>query len=386
MKISESSRIRVWASITLMVALYASGVYWVYRESSKASESIARLVPLATGLAVVPLLLAMMLAIFSMLAKSIRYFARVRAAGISPEIRNTLASVSVGDGDRERLRWLCQHHRRPFEIVFTEFLSSFGGQINLELRILAVELGLAERWRQAIRSRNFLVQKTALANLGRIGHAIDPCLLRHPVEQTRIEAACASLASGSADAPAQVFKMLPDQSRLGRIRLADSLRPFAPEICERYLADGIRSPDVRRARASVDLVCAWERWIPVEGFSHLVAERDMELRLAALPALRYACAGEQEAASEIVELLEFPDERVRAPAAKAASDMGVSTSIPLLVNQLRRDGPVSALAAARALAGMGSEGRDLLENEIYSSARPQYALQALEQSLVAERG
>jgi hypothetical protein len=385
-KISESSRIRVWASITLMVALYAGGVYWVYRASSSASESIARLVPLATGLAVVPLVLVMMLAIFSMLAKSIRYVARERAAGISPEIRNTLASVSIGDGDRERLRWLAQHHPRPFEIIFTEFLSSFSGQINLELCILAVELGLAERWRHATRSRNFLVQKTALANLGRIGHAIDPRLLRHPVEQTRIEAACALLASGSADAPAQVFKMLPDQSLLGRIRLADSLRPFATEICERYLADGIRSPDVRRARASVDLVCAWERWIPIEGFSRLIAERDIELRLAALPALRYACAREQEAASEIVELLEYPEERVHAPAAKAASDMGVSTSIPLLVNQLRRDGPVSALAAARALADMGSEGRDLLENEIYSSARPQYALQALEQSLVAERG
>jgi HEAT repeat protein len=385
-KISESSRIRVWISITLMVALYAGGVYWVYRESSGASESIARLVPLATGLAVVPLVLVMMLAILSMLAKSIRYIARVHAAGISPEIRATLAGVVAGGGDRERLRWLAQHHRRPFEIIFTEFLSSFGGQINSELRILAVELGLAERWRHAIRSRNFLVQKTALANLGRIGDAIDSRLLRHPVEQIRIEAACALLASGSADAPAQVFKMLPDQSLLGRIRLADGLRPFATEICGSYLADGIGSSDARGAKASLDLLCAWERWIPVEGFSHLVAKRDIELRLAALPALRYACAWDQKAVSVIVELLEFPDERVHAPAAKAASDMGISTLIPLLVNQLREGGPVSALAAARALADMGSEGRDLLENEIYSSARPQYALQALEQSLVAERG
>jgi len=385
-KISESSRIRVWASITLMVALYAGGVYWVYRESSGASESIAHLVPLATGLAVVPLVLVMILAIFSMLAKSIRYVARLRAAGISPEIRNTLASVSVGDGDRERLRWLSQHHRRPFEIIFTEFLSSFGGQINSELRILAVELGLAERWRQAIRSRNFLVQKTALANLGRIGHAIDPRLLRHPVEQTRIEAACALLASGSTDAPAQVFKMLPDQSLLGRIRLADSLRPFAPEICERYLAEGIGSTDARSVKASLELLRAWERWIPIASFSRLVAGRDIELRLAALPVLRYGSQTEQEAAQEVFDLLQFPDEQVHAPAAKAAADMGISESIPLLVKQLRGDGPVSALAAARALAEMGSEGRDLLENEIYSSARPQYALQALEQSLVAERG
>ena len=71
---------------------------------------------------------------------------------------------------------------------------------------------------------------------------------------------------------------------------------------------------------------------------------------------------------------------------KPRRTMGVSASIPLLVNQLRKDGPVPALAAARALAELGSEGRDLLENEIYSGARPQYALQALEQSLVAERG
>jgi hypothetical protein len=386
MKTSESSRIRVWVSITLMVGVYVAAVYLVYQYSSSASGSLGRLLPLATSLAVVPLVLVIILAIFSMIAKSLRYAARVRAAGISPEIRDTLASVAVGDGDWERLRWLAQHHRRQFEIIFTEFLSSFGGQINSELRILAVELGLAERWRRAIRSRNFLVQKMALANLGRIGQPIDSRLLRHPVEQTRIEAACASLASGSADAPAQVFKMLPHQSLLGRIRLADSLRPFAAEICERYLADGIRSADVGRARASVDLLRAWERWIPIDGFSRLVAERDIEFRLAALPALRYACATEQEAAPEIVDLLEFPDERVHAPAAKAACDIGISVSIPLLVRQLRKEGPVSALAAAHALAGMGSEGRTLLESEIISSARPQYAMQALEQSLVAERG
>jgi hypothetical protein len=53
---------------------------------------------------------------------------------------------------------------------------------------------------------------------------------------------------------------------------------------------------------------------------------------------------------------------------------------------MRKDGPVSALAAAQALARLGPNGRDLLESEILSSSRPNYALQALEQSLVAERG
>ena len=386
MKTSESSRIRVWASITLMVGVYVGAVYWVYRESPGASESMARLLPLATALAVVPLVLMTILAVLSMIAKSIRYVARVAAVRISPEIRETLAGVVVGDGDRERLRWLAGHYPRPFEVIFTEFLSSFGGQINSELSVLAKELGLVERWRRATHSRNFLVQKTALANLGRIGHPIDLGFLRHPLEQTRIEAACAALASGSADAPALVFKMLPEQSLLGRILLADSLRPFAPEICARYLADGIRSPDIRRAKASVDLLRAWERWIPITGFSQLVAQRDINLRLAALPALRFAAATEQEAAQEIIDLLNLPDERVHAPAAKAAADLGISASIPLLMKQLRQGGPVSALAAAQALAGLGPEGMDLLEKEIVSGARPQYALQALEQSLVAERG
>jgi len=385
-KTSESSRIRVWASITVMIGVYVGAVYWVYRASSGASESMARLLPLATALAVVPLVLMTILAVLSMIAKSIRYVARVAAVRISPEIRETLAGVVVGDGDRERLRWLAGHYPRPFEVIFTEFLSSFGGQINSELSVLAEELGLVERWRRATHSRNFLVQKTALANLGRIGHPIDPGFLRHPLEQTRIEAACAALASGLADAPALVFKMLPDQSQLGRILLADSLRPFAPEICERYLADGIRSPDIRRAKASIDLLRAWERWIPITGFSQLVAKRDMDLRLAALPALRFAAAAEQEAAQEIIDLLNLPDERVHAPAAKAAADLGISASIPLLMKQLRQGGPVSALAAAQALAGLGPEGMDLLEKEIVSGERPQYALQALEQSLVAERG
>ena len=386
MRTSESSRIRVWVSITLMVGVYIGAVYWVYQASAGASQSIARLLPLATGLALVPMVLVTVLAIFSMIAKSVRYVARVRAARVSPEIRETLASVAAGDGDRDRLRWLARNHPRPFEIIFTEFLSSFGGQINLELSALAIELGLAERWRRATRSRNLLVQKMGIANLGRIRQAIDPRLLQHPLEQTRIEAACALLSSGTVDAPRQVFQMLPDQSQLGRILLADSLRPFATEICDRYLADGIKSADVRRARACIELLRAWERWIPIEGFAQLVAGRDIDLRLAALPALRYVSASEQEAAQEVVALLEFPDDRAHAPAAKAAADMGIVASIPLLINQLRKATPVQALAAAKALAGLGAEGRDLLENEILTSVRPHYALQALEQSLVAERG
>lgn len=369
-----------------MVAIYVASVYAVYRASRDAAGSIARLLPLATSMAVVPLILVIVLAMISTIAKSFRYAARVRAARVSPEIREILASVAVGDGDRERLRWLARHHPRPFEIIFTEFLSSFSGQVNSELRILAVELGLVERWRRAARSRNFLVQNTALANLGRIGYAIDPGLLRHPLEQTRVEAARALLASGSANASRLVFRMLPDQSLLGRILLADSLRPFATEISGWFLPDGIRRGDMRRAGAILDLLRAWERWIPIDSFALVVAGQDIDLRLEALPVLRYASATEQEAAHEIFDLLQFPDERFHAPAAKAASDMGITAAIPLLITQLRVRSPVPALAAAKALAGMGSEGRNLLENEMLTSAHPQYALQALEQSLMAGRG
>jgi hypothetical protein len=385
-KTSESSRVLVWISITLMVAIYVASVYAVYRASTAATGSIPRLLPLATSMAVVPLILVIVLAIISTSAKMVRYAARVRAIQVSPEIRETLASVAVGDGDRERLRWLAQHHPRPFEVIFTEFLTSFRGHVNSELSNLAVELGLVERWRRGARSRNFLVQKTALANLGRIGHAIDPSLLRHPLEQTRIEAARALLASRSADASRLVFRMLPDQSLLGRILLSDSLRPFATEISGWFLPEGIAKGDIRHAGAILDLLRAWELWIPIDRFVQVVAGQSVDLRLEALPVLRYASATEQEAAQEIVDLLQFPDERLHAPAAKAASDMGVRAAIPLLISQLRAEGPVAALAAAKALADMGSEGRHWLENEMLTSARPQYALQALEQSLMAGRG
>lgn len=368
-----------------MVVIYIGAVYRVYQISTTSTSGL-RLLPLASAMALVPCVLLIALGIVSIIAKSIRYISRMRAARVSPEIRELLASVIVGDGDRARLRWLADHHPVAFDTIFTEFLSSFGGAAKEELRTVAIEFGLAGRWTRATRSRNFLTQKKALANLGRIGHAIDPSLLHHPLEQTRIEAGCAFLASGSVDAPGLVFKMLPEQSLLGRILLGDALRPFATEICEHHLSDGIRSSDARRARASLDLLRAWERWIPIDSFSRLVGEHDMDTRLAALPALRYASATEQEATQEILSLLNVQDERAHATAAKAAADMSISASIPLLVNQMRSDGPISALAAASALARMGSKGRDLLENEIFSSPRPEYALQALEESLIAERG
>jgi HEAT repeat protein len=368
-----------------MAVVYVFAVYRVY-QASAASTSIFHELPLAWAMALVPCALLAALSVAAMIAKSIRYISRLSAVRVSPEIRELLADVAVGGGDRKRLRWLAEHHYKAFEVILTEFLSSFGGGIKSELSTLAIEFGFAQRWRRETLSRNFLTQKRALANLGRIGYAIDSGLLRHPLEQTRIEAACALLASGSIDAPALVFKMLPEQSLLGRIRLADSLRPFATEICEKYLIDGMRSSDVRRARASVDLLRAWERWIPIDSFAALMAEGDMSTRLAALPALRYASATEEEATHEVLNLLSAPDEHVRATAAKAAADIGVSASIPLLINQLRTDGPVSALAAATALARLGSTGIDLLEKEVFSSTRPQYALQALERSLLAERG
>jgi hypothetical protein len=385
MKTTESSRVRVWISIILMIAVYVGGVYWAYKKSAQSSEPMARLIPLGMSLALVPLVLVTILAILSIIAKSGRYAARVREARVSPEIRETLANVVAGDGDRQRLRWLAEHYPRPFEAIFTEFLTSFGGQVKTELTTLALELGLVKRWQRATRSRNFVTQKLALANLGRVRSSIDRHLLRHRVEQTRIEAASALLASGSTDGPALVFKMLPDQSLLGRILLADSLRPYAPELCEKYMPAAIRSSDVRYARASMDLLHAWERWIPIASFTSLVAEQDVDLRLAAVPALRYATSTE-EAARHVIDLLGHPDDRVHAKAAKAAADMGMAESIPLLVDRVRNGGAVSASAAARALADLGFEGREVLEKEILTGPRPQFALHALEQSLIAERG
>ena len=51
-----------------MVGIYVGAVYWIYRASSGASQSIARLLPLATGMAVVPCVLVIVLGIFSMIA------------------------------------------------------------------------------------------------------------------------------------------------------------------------------------------------------------------------------------------------------------------------------------------------------------------------------
>src|ERR1700685_2971516 len=105
-----------------MVAIYVAAVYGVDRASQAAAGSIPRLLPLATSMAVVPLILVIVLAIISTSARMVRYAARVRAIRVSPEIRETLASVAVGDGNRERLRWLARHHPRPFQVIFPEFL------------------------------------------------------------------------------------------------------------------------------------------------------------------------------------------------------------------------------------------------------------------------
>lgn len=166
----------------------------------------------------------------------------------------------------------------------------------------------------------------------------------------------------------QVFEFAVSQNLLVRILLTDDLRRYALPLCEHAIPEALRSADPPRVLATLEMLVAWERAMPLGDLDELLLHRDREIRICALrlASVTPATASNREA---IVRSLVEEDLDVCTGAAFAAGRLQLAEALPLLARCVRRGPAELAQTAADALAGIAPDGREVLR-ELSRSPEP----------------
>ncbi|HYW46350.1 MAG TPA: HEAT repeat domain-containing protein [Bryobacteraceae bacterium] len=195
--------------------------------------------------------------------------------------------------------------------------------------------------------------------------AVGRCL-KHRAEAVRRAARKAIVIGGEEDARRQVLEgvcSLPFWERIILFQLVP-----ADSMLHDFLAKGLASDDDERILVALEFVLTRQRLLLFPVPVKLAQSRNVEVRIKffrALPFLRL----EEEVDSVLEPGLHDPDWRVRALAARACGYLRAEALVWRLLEMCASfDDPAEAGHAARALAALGGEGWDRLQ-EVVASGR-----------------
>ena len=310
--------------------------------------------------------------------------ARRAASGqIRPTLQSALVSFLAGGTDDSVFRQYIRS--RPADIAesILRFQTTVGGSARDRLCGLALDLGLVHRWCEEGRSRDVLRRRAAYANLA-FACVYEPCrrvageqllgALRDSDEEVRLSACRGMVLAGDEAQIEDLFALAIQPSLLTRIVLTEDLRRHALALAAGPVRQALRSGDRAHIRATLEILVAWERAIPLEELCEFLEHRDGDIRVLAF---RLACfvMVDLESRRALVRSLRDADAGIRRLAIIAVGRQKMTEAIPELALCLRTEGLELARQAAAALAAMPPQGWLTLE-ELSASPSPATALAA----------
>jgi hypothetical protein len=312
------------------------------------------------------------------LLRAIRRRNEVRLSDtLQPLIREELVACLSGSGDRPKLKEYCHRSRRDVSETLMSFQGTVAGGALDRLCEISIELGLIKDWCAEARSKKTILRRPAFARLAFVC-AYEPCrrlagdLLGAALDDADPEVrfyAWRSLArSGSIAEIERLFNAALAQPLLIRILLTEELRRYAVPLCERAVILALKSEDKERVLACLEMVVAWERFVPVPDLRFLIDGPDRRIRIQAL---RLAPLVPLEKADLVAldRVLMGDDAEAAAAAAVACGRFQFEQALPGLARCLRSSNAALARAAAGALAQMPPKGWSTLE-EMCASSNP----------------
>jgi HEAT repeat protein len=279
----------------------------------------------------------------------------------------------------------------------------------------AVDKGFARQWEKAAVARSLDERRRAIALLGLVVSPNRDTIMRaaldDPDAEIRSEAARALLRNGDGETADRVFRSLLRESLLMRVLLVGDLKKHARHLLThtvpRILGESVPAENplaqygLSENRASDRLHCLeilsmWKLAVPAldaaqllarhgldkDGAARRVAGRVLPLAISLLPYLALDDSIEQQLTSALTSA----DLEVQCAAAYAAGQLKLDALMPALAGLLGQPAPL-AIAAATALAQMGTTGARHLEKTVLGSDRraAAAALEALEALTVGTR-
>ena len=337
------------------------------------------------------LFLLMLLAVAMFRAGRLRA-RRAAAAQIRPALHAALVEFLAGGKDDSIFRQYAGTHRADVAESILLFQGTVAGSARDHLCGLPLDLGLVQQWCEEGRSRDAIRRRAALANLA-FTCAYEPCrrvagdlmldALKDGDEEVRLSACRGVLLSEGADQIKSLFELALQPNLLMRIVLTEDLRRHALSLAAGPVKAALRSGEARRARATLDILVAWERAIPVDDLREFLEHRDRDIRVLAFRLASFVSL-DFESRLALLRSLNDKDAKIRGLAIVAVGRQKMTQAIPELALCLRREGLQQARQAAAALGDMPPQGWRTLE-ELSTNANPVTALAAGEALARARR-
>ncbi len=325
-------------------------------------------------------------------ARSIR--ARMAASvAMRPVLQSALVAYLAGGTDASVFRRYAPTHGAEIAESILLFQTTVGGSARDRLCDLALQVGLVHQWCADGRSEDAIRRRAAFASLA-FACVYEPCrrvagdllaeALNDSDEEVRLAAGQGLALAGDERQVAHLFTLAAGHNLLTRIVLTEDLRRHALALTAGPVRDALRSHDARRVRATLEILVAWERAIPLEDLREFLEHRDRDIRVLALRLASFVSL-DYESRLALVRSLHDAEVEIRGLAIVAVGRRKMTEAIPELALCLRREGLEQARQAAAALAAMPPEGWRTLE-ELSASTNPATALAAGEALACARRG
>jgi hypothetical protein len=291
------------------------------------------------------------------------------SAAILPEIREALVDYLAGSNDLTRLRGYLEQSRRDVADAILEFRTTAGGEARERLCELALALCLVHDWCQDAKSRDVICRRTAFQRLAFVC-SNEPCqritgdLLQIGLEDPDLEVLLASaralVQSGNLADVEEVFVLAISRSLFIRILLAEDLRRYGMDLCQAAIPEIFRNGEPHRILATLEMLVAWERALPLENLAPLMEHPGRLVRIQALRLAPLVACGPAEH-SALVCALDDSDCEIATAAAVTAGRLRIGEAVPALARCLRRGSVELARTAGAALAEISPSGCTALE-------------------------
>lgn len=308
---------------------------------------------------------------------------RAASALVRPALHTALVNFLAGATDDSLFSRYTRTHPVDMAESILLFQATVAGSARDRLCGLALDLGLVHKWSQEARSRDVIRRRTAFANLAFVS-VFEPCrrvagdLLLDSVtdsdEEVRLSACRGALLAAGEDQIGELFALAIKGDMLARIVLTEDLRRHALMLAAGPVREALRSGDAPSIRATLEILVAWERAIPMEDLGEFLEHPERDIRVLAFRLASYV-AVDRRGRRALLAALHDGDVGIRGLAIIAVGRQKITEAIPDLAYCLRSEELEEARYAAAALAAMPPRGWGALE-ELSSHANPFTALAA----------
>jgi HEAT repeat protein len=199
--------------------------------------------------------------------------------------------------------------------------------------------------------------------------------LRDADSEVRLAAARSVLPSATDEDIADIYEIALGNNLLTRVVLTEDLRRHALTLSVGPVRKALRSENLPRVRAAMQMLVAWERATPLEDIREFLDHRDRGIRVLAFKLVSLLPAN-FETRLALIRGLNDSDAEIRTLAVISAGRLKMAETIPELARCMRDGDMALARHAAESIGGMPNGDATLVE--LAAGNEPQTAAAASE--------